>query len=407
MLGERLPVVKLHPKIKGVDGTASAEVPLVSFNQDALSLWKGAGLQCSDLGRGGVPLWRSAERAADTRRPQSAAHRRCYRHVLGRCLGAGRGIAEAAARAAEDVFAAMFDPKPAAEGTTDEAQAARLRESMRKVARGEPLSILAPDLREGVRFHVLALAPNAARLAVRTWLSNDFSRFALAMARHQEDLAMEPPPWKARWPSCSGPLLRTTAVQEKPENVPAGLAGAVLEAVLPRRPIRARCLRRPSSVCARVTTRRAAGSRGHQSLLSRTRSEEPVPVSLDPDDPSPAYQLGRLFALMEAAQRTALGRVNSSIADRYYGAASATPARVFGALMRREKPHLRRAQTGRGFWIEERMQQIIDKLPSALPTTLRLEDQGRFAIGYYHERAYRPERGDDGAPSAQAAVEVV
>jgi hypothetical protein len=145
-----------------------------------------------------------------------------------------------------------------------------------------------------------------------------------------------------------------------------------------------------------------------KACLSRTRSEEPVPVSLDPDNLSQAYQLGRLFAVLEKAQREALGCVNASIADRYYGATSATPARVFGALMRGAKNHISAAhKLARGYWIEGRMQQIIDRLPATLPTALRLEDQGRFAIGDYHERAYRSDKLDDCAPSIQATAEVV
>ena len=114
-------------------------------------------------------------------------------------------------------------------------------------------------------------------------------------------------------------------------------------------------------------------------------------MPLDPDYPSDAYQLGRLFAVLEAAQYAALGRVNASIADRFYGAASATPARVFGSLLRGARTHVADAQRrNQGFWITPRLEQIIGRLPPELPRTLRLEDQGRFAVGYYHERAFRP-----------------
>jgi CRISPR-associated protein Csd1 len=114
-------------------------------------------------------------------------------------------------------------------------------------------------------------------------------------------------------------------------------------------------------------------------------------LSLDPDNPSAAYQLGRLFAVLEAAQYAALGRVNASIADRFYGAASATPARVFGPLLRGARTHIADAQRrNQGFWITPRLEQIVGRLPAELPRTMRLEDQGRFAIGYYHERAFRP-----------------
>ena len=110
----------------------------------------------------------------------------------------------------------------------------------------------------------------------------------------------------------------------------------------------------------------------------------------DPDFPDPAYQLGRLFAVLEAAQYAALGKVNASIADRYYGAASATPARVFPPLLRNARNHVSDAlKRGKGKWVELRLNEIFSHLPTEFPKTLRLEEQGRFAVGYYHERAWR------------------
>ncbi len=113
-------------------------------------------------------------------------------------------------------------------------------------------------------------------------------------------------------------------------------------------------------------------------------------MARNPDYPEPAYQLGRLLAVLEAAQYAALGRVNASIVDRYYGAASATPARVFGTLLRNARNHVSDAlKRGKGKWIEARLNEIMSKLDPNLPKTLKLEDQGRFAVGYYHERAWR------------------
>ena len=70
-----------------------------------------------------------------------------------------------------------------------------------------------------------------------------------------------------------------------------------------------------------------------RAVLVRNLKEE-VPVALDEDNPNVAYQLGRLFAVMEGAQYAALRRVNAPIGDRYYAAASSTPARVFATLLR-------------------------------------------------------------------------
>lgn len=124
---------------------------------------------------------------------------------------------------------------------------------------------------------------------------------------------------------------------------------------------------------------------------STDRKEERLPVARDPNHQSQAYQLGRLFYVLEAAQRAALGQVNATIADRYYGAASSTPARVFGSLLRGLRNHVSDARKrGFGGWIEPRVAEIMSHLPPDLPKTLTLEDQGRFAVGYYHERGTRP-----------------
>jgi CRISPR-associated protein Csd1 len=118
--------------------------------------------------------------------------------------------------------------------------------------------------------------------------------------------------------------------------------------------------------------------------------KEDGPVSLDRTDLNPGYRLGRLFSVLEAAQVAALGNVNASIRDRYYGAASATPASVFPLLVRNSKNHLKSVRTKKGDrlanWYEKQIGEIVDGLDPALPRNLTLDQQGRFAIGYYHER---------------------
>jgi CRISPR-associated protein Csd1 len=139
---------------------------------------------------------------------------------------------------------------------------------------------------------------------------------------------------------------------------------------------------------------KAVLARDHRSRLAdRTQSESPAlakekpPVSLDRDNENPAYQLGRLFAAFETAQRMALGPVNATIRDRYFGAASATPASVFPLLMRGVQSHLGKLRKeGKGRWLEREIEDINDKLGPSLPRSLRLEAQGRFVLGYYHQR---------------------
>lgn len=114
-------------------------------------------------------------------------------------------------------------------------------------------------------------------------------------------------------------------------------------------------------------------------------------MSLDLAEANPGYLLGRLFYFLERAQQRALGSVNAGVKDKYYGAASATPSLVFPVMVRNFENHIAKLRKGderdkgaaRG--IEREVAQIIDKLPTRFPSHLSIEDQGRFAIGYYHQ----------------------
>lgn len=107
---------------------------------------------------------------------------------------------------------------------------------------------------------------------------------------------------------------------------------------------------------------------------------------LDPENPSVAYRLGRLFATLEKIQEEASPGLNATIRERYYGAASSTPVAVFTTLMRLKNHHLAKlSNKGRAVNFEKLLAQImsgIDDFPRHMP----LQDQGRFAIGYYHQR---------------------
>ena len=309
---------------------------------------------------------------------------------------------EPAAMAAEDFFAQMVAADAGPANADDAGEGAKLREALRQVAAGRPIAELGLGLMPGTRFHVLGLAPNAARLSVRFWLDDRFEAFAQRLAQHFEDVAIEPSPWGNRPPAIRLLLVKTTALLEKFDNIPPLLAGEVTRAVLAG-------TRYPRTLLTAAITRLRAGDnpgRGwHAAVIKAVinrSGEEAVPVALDPDNTSPAYQLGRLFAVLESAQYAALGRVNATIADRYYGAASTTPARVFGTLLRGLRTHVSDARKrGLGGWIEPQVGEIMLKLPPSLPRTLRLEDQGRFAVGYYHQRATRAAPKAEETPAAE------
>jgi len=391
--GRRAPIQRLHPSIKNIDGAQSSGASLVSFNLDAFTSYgqvQGDNAPTSEQAafQYGTALNRLLDRNTSRNR------------LKGRIGDAttvfwadSSGVGDEAAEAAEELFEAASGEK----SDEDASQAVKIRDALDLVRKGRPIGELGLGLREGTKFYVLGLSPNAARLSIRYWLADDFSVFVRHLADHDGDLRLEPPPfrWGNTLPSVQRLLVRTTALQEKFDNIPELLAGETMRAVLTGE-------RYPRTLLTTAINRLRAGddpgSGWHAAVikavlardLRKNKSKEDIPVALDEDSDNQAYQLGRLFALLEAAQYAALGRINAPIGTRYYGSASANPALVFGRLLRGSKMHLADAgKRGKGGWIEPRMIEVIKTMPDNLPRTLNLEDQGRFAIGYYHERATR------------------
>ena len=108
-------------------------------------------------------------------------------------------------------------------------------------------------------------------------------------------------------------------------------------------------------------------------------------MGLDTNNTNIGYCLGRLFATLEKIQSEANPGINATIRDRYYGAASGTPIAVFSNLMRLKNHHLAKlANPGRRVYFEKLVAEIMCDITD-FPGHLSLSDQGRFAIGYYHQ----------------------
>ncbi len=100
-----------------------------------------------------------------------------------------------------------------------------------------------------------------------------------------------------------------------------------------------------------------------------------------------AYQCGRLLAMMAQLQRRALGDVGAGVVQRYYAAASATPALVLGRLARNSQFHLNKLDVGLAIWYESKIAEIWSQIHGNIPKTLSLESQSVFALGYYQQIA--------------------
>lgn len=97
-----------------------------------------------------------------------------------------------------------------------------------------------------------------------------------------------------------------------------------------------------------------------------------------------AYCLGKLFAILEKAQRDAVPstRVNKTIADKYIDRAGRCPSSVFPKLLADSVHHTNKVDYGSSRKIQKCLEELEAFRP-AIPDRLSQAEQGDFYIGYY------------------------
>ncbi len=369
--GEMQSIPLTHPKVKGVWNAQSSGATLVSFNE---------------------PAYRSFGRSQNHNAPISDSAAFAYTTALNHLLSKQRmQVGDAttvfwSGHKDTDLEAALpsFFGLPTKDDPDAETRAV-------KDLYASPHTGHLPQS-DDTPFYVLGLAPNAARIAVRFWHVDTVAGLSTKLRRHFDDLEIvksEKDPGRR----ALMPLLCDLVLQGKADNIPPNLAGHVVRAVLTGGPYPATLLhlairRIRADKEYGVTRMRAAVLKAvlnRNNRLSSTPTQE-ITVSLDPTNISPGYRLGRLFAVLEKIQEDAQPGINATIRDRFYGAASSSPATVFPQLLKLKNHHLSKLENPsfrRGH--EIRLADIMDGLVD-MPAHLRLEEQARFAIGYYHQR---------------------
>ena len=242
------------------------------------------------------------------------------------------------------------------------------------------------------QFYILGLAPNAARISIRFWKTGRVADFATNIAKHFEDLDIVRGKNDEKEYFSLFNLLSNVSFEFKVDNVPPNLAGKVIESVLDgtKYPdtLQQQCVRRIRAE-QHVNRIRAAILKAYlnrKETIYNTK-EKLITMSLDLDNKNQGYLCGRLFAVLEKIQEDAQPGINATIKDRFYGAASSTPVTVFGRLLNLSNHHLAKLGGGSKTYYEKIILEIMTGISSnGLPAHLSLDDQSRFAIGYYHQR---------------------
>lgn len=369
--GEMDDFERLHTSIKGVWGAQSSGANIVSFNKDAFnSFGKEQGAN--------APVGKRAAFAYTTALNYLLSKESSQRIQVG---DASTVFWSEKHTDLEDTFADLFDEPP----KDDPAKQTRAIEALFKAPQTGALS----DEGGNTRFYVLGLAPNAARISVRFWQVGTVAEMSARVRQHFEDLEIIHASFEKPYLSLFR-LLVSTASQGKSENIPPNLAGEFMRAILAGLPYPQTLLQAAvRRICAErdVNYPRAALIKACLNRHARysPSQEKEIAVSLDDSNTNPGYRIGRLFAALEKIQEEASPSLNATIRDRFYGAASSTPVTVFANLMKLKNHHLAKLEEGRKRYFEKLIGQIMSDI-NDFPAHLSLADQGRFAIGYYHQR---------------------
>lgn len=399
--GDSTVPARLHPSIKRIPKAQQAGASIVSFNTDAFASY---GLEQGE----NAPVSRAAAEGYATALnwllESDPSSGRRFRHGIPIGENAVLVFWTKDPHSIVDEFADLLDgpPGPAIERR---AIAERTEQTAQALWTGR-----APQL-DAVPFYAATLSGNA-RVIVRDWIETTAGAVQRSLEQFFADLQIGQGPTR---PMPLRQLLRSVAAPGRelpPSFVPRLVRAAFFAQPLPRQLLllALQRLRLPpgpderSLLQARVGLIRAAMNRQHRQHPLPFMHQE-VPVSLDENANQVPYLLGRLFAVLEALQGAALGDINATIRDRFFGSASTTPATVFPRLLSLSTHHARKSERKD---LEKLKGQIFHGLPAkSLPKFLRLEEQGLFAIGYYHQREafFRPQRAAH--PTAEAVADAV
>lgn len=379
--GKYAPIERTHPNISGVPGAQSSGAALVSFNAPAFCSY---GHEQGD----NAPVSKYAAFAYTTALNRLLADRSHCKHVGDTTILCWAENAEPVYQDAMSMF--LFGADEATGIQESDVQAA-----LKRLSAGQTVPFLEKELSPDQHFYLLGLAPNAARLSVRFFLRDTFGSFAQNLQKHAEEMEIDcSEKEKFRTLPIWAVVNETTrTVPGQPAKPSPQLAGDLLRAVLTGG-------RYPATLLNGVTLRIRAEqtvTRGRAAVIKAyylrnyptELNKEVYTVSLNETTNVP-YLLGRLFSVLEAVQKAVNPGINTTIKDRYFNAACATPGTAFPTLLRLSQKHLRKLNDGLATHYDKQITELMAQLPeSGFPARLSLPDQGKFTIGYYHQTQKR------------------
>lgn len=390
--GEAAPPAILHPSIKGIAGAQSSGASLVSFNSWAV---------CS---YGKTPLKGEQGKNAPTSEYAAFAYGTALNALIAdreHTWRIGDTTVMCWAKGGEPVYQGLFGGLLCGDDSYSESD---LQNVLKKVANGEPVDFDETRVDPERPFYVLGISPNAARLSIRFFHAGTFGSMVKNIALHYERLEIVRPATDRFGTVPLWRLLNATVNQNSRDKSASPVtAGETLRAILENGRYPASLM---NGVILRiraeheVTRERAAIIKAYY-LRNTNQNGEPyiakeaLTVALNPECTSTAYNLGRLFSVLEEIQNKANPGINTTIKDKYFNSASSTPAAIFPLLINLAQKHMRKMENGSAVYCSRMLGEIMDRFDEPFPARMSLPQQGEFQLGYYHQTQYRYTKKED------------
>ena len=374
-----------HPSIKNVQDAQPSGAALVSFNAEAFESFGRKQNLNAPMGKETAFAYTSAL--------NSLTGDKDHRQHIGDMTVVY--FAEDAEPVYQDVMDLCFA------GSDDCVTDAELHSILQNIAAGKQTDFAGKTLSPDDRFYLLGISPNASRLSVRCFWQSSFGDVISRIKQHYDDITIVTDN-RSKWVDIPlWALLRETVNPNANDKTPAPqMAGDTLRAVLtggryPETLYRRTLLRIRAE--HDITRGKAAIVKGY--LLRNTKHrkdytyiKEASTMALNEASNYTPYVLGRLFSTLEAVQSAANPGINTTIKDKYFNSACATPAAVFPILLKLANSHLKKLGGGLAVNYSKQIGELTARLETAFPKTLSLEEQGAFILGYYHQTQKRFEK---------------
>lgn len=379
--GQKSPIARIHKTIKGVPGAQSSGAALVSFNAPAFESY---GKEQSY----NAPVGKYAEFAYTTALNYLLSQKE-YTFLLGDTMMVF--WAEKGEEIYQKTFLEFLNP---VEDNED-----KLKDIFEKLRKGKSIVVENINLNADETFYILGLAPNAARLSIRLFYRDSFGNILENISKHYKRMEMVRPAWETREYLGLWQMMWETVNQKAKDKKPvSNMASMVMQAVISggRYPasLFTDTLMRIKAEQGKISWGRAGIIKAYLIKNCNWKEGENY-MGLNEESEETAYVLGRLFSVLECIQIEANPGIKSTIRDRYFNAACATPASVFPILIKLKNSHIKKIEREKESakrYYENLLMEIIGKLGEEYPKRLSLEEQGKFTIGYYHQMQKKYEK---------------